>query len=228
MILSTAHTPSTVRQLVLTDAQTAADLRAFVARARSADDGAIRLQSAGTTLAAYVCLLRPRQLGEQTPMVLGLRTMKLAESADADVTVSLAAVSDRLARMGDDGIELPLPPVNVTESWAGISPPRSGWTPVTEVPTDLLIRTAKDGVREVAGILPVNPGALIVNNARGAVWGRPIPDSAKEIPAGAAFAGYAVGFWVPGESAAVYEAARWLRISTGHGHILVRPPAGLI
>ncbi len=56
-----------------------ADLRTFVTRAKSIDDGAIRLQATGNVLAAYVCVLRPRILGESTPTILGLRTMALAE-----------------------------------------------------------------------------------------------------------------------------------------------------
>ena len=79
----------------------------------------------GPVLAAYVCVLRPRLLGESTPTILGLRTMALAQPADTDVTVPLSAVLDRLARAGEDDVELPVPPVTVTESWAGIGAPRT-------------------------------------------------------------------------------------------------------
>src|ERR1700712_4796498 len=93
-------TTSTLQQILrLADPGTAADLRTYVTRARTADDGAIRLSAHGTVLAAYVAVLRPKLLGEGTPTVLGLRTMALAESADVDVTVPLSAVADRLARM---------------------------------------------------------------------------------------------------------------------------------
>lgn len=213
--------------LVLADAQTVADLRTFVTRARAADDGAIRFQAKGTVLAAYVCVLRPRLLGEKTPTILGLRTIPLAESADVDATVSLASVADRLARMGEGDVVLAVPPTAVNESWAGVTPPRVGWKAVGEFLTEELIATAKAGVREVAEIVPSNPGALIVNNARGAVWGRPLAGPTSSVPAGAAFAGYALGFWTPGGQATVYEESRWQRISTSQGHVLVRPPASL-
>lgn len=215
---------ATPAELVLADPQTAADLRTFVTRARAAEDGAVRLQAGGKVLAAYVCVMRPRLLGEAMPTILGLRTMPLAEPAEVDVTVPLASVADRLARMGVDDAVLPLPPVGANETWAGVSPPRGGWSRTGGLGTDELIAAAKAGVRDVADTVPANPGALIVNNVRATVWGRPLPD-APQVPAGAAFAGYALGFWAPGGTASVYEEARWVRISTAQGHVLVRPAA---
>ena len=115
------------QSLKFTDPSDLADLRTYATRARSIDDGAIRLQASGPVLAAYVCVLGPRLLGESTPTILGLRTMALAQPADTDVTVPLSAVLDRLAHAGEHDVELPLPPVTVAESWAGIGAPRSGW-----------------------------------------------------------------------------------------------------
>ncbi|WP_026555102.1 hypothetical protein [Arthrobacter sp. 35W] len=211
--------------LRLADAGTVADLRTFVTRARTADDGAIRLQGAGSVLAAYVCVMRPKLLGEGTPTILGLRTMALASPSSVDVTVSLASVADRLARMEGEDVDLPVPPMTVNESWAGISAPRGGWERLGDVTADTLITAAKNGVREVAQIIPVNPGQMIVNNARASVWGRPMADVPGELPAGAAFAAYALGFVAPGEDAVLFSSHRWLRLSTTRGHILVRPPS---
>lgn len=176
--------------LRLADPQTVADLRTFVSRARAADDGAIRFQASETVLAAWVCSMRPRLLGEGTPTILGLRTMPLAEPELLDQTVPLAAVADRLARMGESETELAIPPMTVNESWAALSAPRADWVLLGEVEGAALIDVAKEGVREIAQIIPVNPGALIVNNARAAVWGRAMEQHAG-LPAGAAFAGYA-------------------------------------
>ena len=64
--------------LQFSDPRDLADLRTFATRAKAVDDGGIRLSVDGTVLAAYVCLLRPRLLGEGTPTILGLRTMALA------------------------------------------------------------------------------------------------------------------------------------------------------
>ena len=68
--------------LALVDAGTASDLRTFVARAAAADrEGAMRLQAQGTVLAAYAAVLPGSGLAAEG-LVMGLRTMRLAEPAD--------------------------------------------------------------------------------------------------------------------------------------------------
>ncbi|WP_343317505.1 hypothetical protein AAFM46_09405 [Arthrobacter sp. TMP15] len=214
-------------ELLLEDAGTLADLRTFVARARTADDGAIRLQGAGNVLAAYVCVMRGKLLGEGTPTVLGLRTMRLGTPSDIDVTVSLSSVADRLARMDTNDLRLPVPPMSVNESWAGVSAPRGAWEELGTVSTDNLIEVAKAGVQEIGQIIPVNPGAMLVNNIRASVWGRPMEGLPGDVPGGAAFAAYALGFVAPGENGTIYRSHKWLRVSTNRGHILIRPTAFL-
>ena len=214
-------------ELLLADAGTVADLRTFVTRARTAADGAIRLQGAAYVLAAYVCVMRSKLLGEGTPTVLGLRTMALGTPSDIDMTVSLASVADRLARMEDDDLYLPVPPVTVHESWAAVSAPRGAWEEIGTVSADALIAVAKAGVQEIGQIIPVNPGALLVNNIRASVWGRPMEGVPGEVPGGAAFAAYGLGFVAPDESATILSSHKWLRVSTTRGHILVRPKSVL-
>lgn len=211
--------------LQFTDPRDLADLRTFATRAKSIDDGAIRLQASGPVLAAYVCVLRPRLLGEATPTILGLRTMALAQPADTDVTVPISAVLDRLARAGENDVELPLPPVTVTESWAGVGAPRTGWEPVATLPDAELRRAAEAGITEIAAIIPDKPGALIVNNARATVWGRELPGAAG-LPLGAAFAALTLGFLADGEQQ-LYRAGRWFRLSGSRGHVLARTGSGL-
>lgn len=207
------------------DSQDLADLKTFATRAKAIDDGAIRLQAAGSVLAAYVCVLRPRLLGESTPTILGLRTMALAEPSATDVTVPLSAVLDRLARSGGDDVELPVPPSTVTESWTGVGAPRSGWELLGTWSDAALREAAEAGIAEVAGIVPDKPGALIVNNARAAVWGRELDGSG--LPAGAAFAALALGFLADGEQA-LYRAGRWFRLTGTRGHVLARTGSGLL
>ena len=211
--------------LQFTDPRDLDDLRTFATRAKSIDDGAIRLQATGPVLAAYVCVLRPRLLGESTPTILGLRTMALAQPADTDVTVPLSAVLDRLARAGEHDVELPVPPVTVSESWAGIGAPRAGWELLGTVQDAALRAAAEAGISEIAAIIPDKPGALIVNNARATVWGRELPD-AGGLPAGAAFAALTLGFLADGEQR-LYRAGRWFRLSGTRGHVLVRTGSGL-
>lgn len=218
-------TATNTEEYLLADAGTVADLRTFVTRARAADDGAIRLQGSGHVLAAYVCVMRAKLLGEGTPTILGLRTMALSAPSNVDVTVQLGAVADRLAHMAEGDLGLPVPPMTVNESWAGVSAPRSAWAQVTTVTAETLIEVAREGVREIGQILPINPGTLIVNNARAAVWGRPMAGVDGDVPGGAAFAAYTLGFVAPGETATIFSSHRWLRLSTPRGHILVRPTA---
>jgi hypothetical protein len=208
-----------------TDPRDLADLKTFATRAKAIDDGAIRLQAAGSVLAAYVCVLRPRALGESTPTILGLRTMALAEPSGTDVTVPLAAVLDRLARAGEDDVELPVPPSTVTESWTGVGAPRSGWELMGSRSDAELRAAAEAGIAEVAGIVPDKPGALIVNNARAAVWGRELDDTG--LPAGAAFAALTLGFLGDGDQK-VYRAGRWFRLTGPRGHVLARTGSGLL
>jgi hypothetical protein len=210
--------------LQFTDPRDLADLRTFATRARAIDDGAIRLYAAGPVLAAYVCVLRPKLLGESTPTILGMRTVALAEPAELDVTVPLSAVLDRLARSGGDDVEFPVPPVTVTESWAGVGAPRTGWEQVGALPDTVLRQAAEAGISEIAAIIPEKPGALIVNNARATVWGRPLPD-AGGLPAGAAFAALTLGFLADGEQG-LFRAGRWFRLSSPRGHVLVRAASG--
>ncbi|HET8878349.1 MAG TPA: hypothetical protein VFN00_02760 [Arthrobacter sp.] len=213
------------QSLQFTDPRDLADLRTFATRAKAVDDGAIRLSAAGPVLAAYVCLLRPRLLGEGTPTILGLRTMALAVPAQLDVTVPLSAVLDRLARSGPDDVDLPVPPMTLAEPWAGVGAPRGGWEPLGVLLDAVLRRAAEDGISEIGGILPAKPGALIVNNARATVWGRPLPDAAG-LPAGAAFAALTLGFLADGEQT-LLRAGRWYRLSSPRGHVLVRTGTGL-
>nr|WP_208381432.1 hypothetical protein [Paenarthrobacter ilicis] len=218
--------PDVVTQsLRFPDSRDLDDLRTFITRAKSIDDGAIRLQGAGDVLAAYVCVLRPRILGESTPTILGMRTMALAEPARVDVTVTLASVLDRLARAGGGDTELPIPPTTVAESWAGVSAPRTGWEDHGTVPDAVLTAAAVDGIGEVAGVIPDQAGAAVVNSARAAVWGRELPELGA-LPAGAAFAAYGLGFLGDGEQK-ILRNGRWYRLSGPRGHVLVRTGAGL-
>ena len=219
------HAPAT--ELVFADPLTVADLRTFIARARAAEDGAVRFQASGTVLAAYICILRPRILGEATPTVLGLRTMPLATPAHVDTTVALASVSDRLARLGEGDVSIQVPPTTVTESWAGVLPPRAGWEPRGDLSPDLVETAARNGIREVAETVPNNPGALMVNSARGAIWGRNIENLSVDVPAGAAFGAFALGFLTQEERPTILTNGRWTRISTSRGHVLSRTPTVL-
>ena len=218
-------------ELTFPDLQGLEDLRTYVARAKAADeDGAIRLQARGHTLAAYVGVLPGSGLMAEG-VVLGLRAMPLAEVAHLDVTVSLSALTDRFARL--NGPTLPLPPMTVNVPWAAMAPPRSGWEYVGAVTADEVYAAARLGIEEVASGAPVDAGGAAVAALRKQVWGR-LTTTTPPLPAGGAFAAYVLGFVVkghgiapghgaaPGTEVTVWAHGRWTRLTTPAGHVLIR------
>jgi hypothetical protein len=215
---------SPVSELRFADAESLADLGTFVARARSLDaDGAMRLQAHGLALAAYVGVLPGRGLMADGA-VIGLRVMPLAEPAELDTTVTLAGITDRLARTagsGGDSSALNVPPTTVSAGWAAVAPPRSGWERVGELSTETLKVVATQGIAEIAEGAPAEAGGHAVTALRERVWGR-ATHTVPLIPAGAAFAAYALGFAAVGGTASVFAHGRWTRVSTERGHVLLR------
>lgn len=205
--------------LLFPDAQTLADLGTFVARAKAADDdGAMRLQARGSTLAAYVGVLPGAGLLAEGA-VIGLRVMALAEPAELDVTVPLAAVTDRLARQ--PGRLLSVPPVTVSAAWAAMAPPRSGWERVGALSAEEVAAAARDGIGQIARSVPADAGGHAVTALRQRVWGR-ATGTTPPVPAGGAFAAYVLGFAAPGTEVTVWAHGRWTRLSTPAGHVLIR------
>ncbi|MEN3123003.1 hypothetical protein [Janibacter sp. LM] len=206
--------------LRLADEESAADLTTYLSRAKRVDEGGdVRLQAVGPVLAAWTCVLPGRGLGNGG-LVLGLRTFALAEPVERDLTVPIAAVTDRLAR---GGTEVPDPPMTSAPTWAAISPPRSGWEPVGRVPDELLLAHAREGVAEVAEGAPDGSGAAAVADLRARVWGRPTRTT-PPVPAGTAFGLHALGFLRPtaGAVAQVHAAGPWTRVATDRGFVIAR------
>ncbi|AKT51507.1 hypothetical protein [Arsenicicoccus sp. oral taxon 190] len=205
-------------ELRLLDAGTATDLRTFVSRAASVDrDGAVRLQAQGTVLAAYAAVLPGAGLSADG-LVLGLRTMRLAVPADLDVTVPVSGLLDRFAR--SEGEALPVPPTELSVSWAGVAPPRVGWVPFGRVSADELRAAAQQGIAEVARGTDGRAGALAVAELRRRTWARPMEArEAEGVPSGLAFAAQVLGF-VGEDPGTVYRCGRWLRLTTRGGHVL--------
>lgn len=210
--------------LTFADGEGVADLATYVARARTLDDdGAIRLQAGGGVLAAWVCVVAGQGM-MRSGLVLGLRTMALSGSADLDVTVPLAGLTDRFARRaatGDAGTTVAVPPQEVRPQWAAVTPPRGGWERVGELSTTALLAAAEEGIVEVATGAPEGSGAAAVAMLRARVWAREIEGGA---PAGAGLAARALGFARPGDGrlATVHRSGVWTRVSLPAGHVLSR------
>lgn len=206
--------------LTLDDEASLRDLSTYAARAKKVDpSGAMRLQASGRTLAAYVAVLAGRGL-DGAGSVIGLRVAALAEPVDLDVTVSLAAVTDRLARL-PGGDEFAVPPVTVHAPWTALTPPRSGWERVGSIPTAEIDEMARAGIEAIALGAPRGTGSRAVATLRERVWAE-LTDTTPPVTVGAAFGAHALGFTPPGESLEVYAHGRWTRLSSPVGHVLTR------
>lgn len=212
------------------DAASLQDLGKYVRRGRRVNEQGIRLQAQGRVVAAWLPVMTPGSLNSRIPAVLGLRTMALAEHTEADVTVELASISERLARLNPASMDLPLPPAGINAPWTAVTPPRSGWEPRGRLADSTLRRTAEGGIEEIAAAVPDTAGAHVVEQVREGVWGRALEPSAGDdviagtpIPAGAAFGALSLGFLTPGDGVSdVYALGKWLRINSAGGFILCR------
>ncbi len=211
----------------LVDGLALRDLQVFLGRAERVENGSVRLIAAGQVLAVYVAALYPIGLLDETPTVLGLRTLELAESAEFDTVVPVRSLAERVTRKVDQGadvtepVSLTLPLAVNTVTWTAISPPRGGWITLEPTGADLLERVAKEGIEEVAAAVPTGTGEQIVHRVRSEVWGRPI-ETLEHVPAGAAFAAVTLGFLSPEDPVSIHETGPWTRLTTRRGHVLVR------
>lgn len=215
-------------ELKLQDRHSVEDLQAYLLRAKRLDqDGMVRFRAFGSVLAAYVAPIFAGSLMDNGPTVLGLRTMDLADASEFDAVVPIGNVLDRLAKLLADNprkwvLELP---DSLKTPWAGISPPRAGWEPLTEIPEPELTQIAKEGIAEVADTLPEAVGGPIAARIRGEIWGRQMKFGSR-IPTGAAFVAAGLGFLTENEMVQVYQAQGWVRLSSEHGHVLAKAAQG--
>jgi hypothetical protein len=207
-----------VLRILLPDRAAATDLATLVGRARRVDpEGAARLVVRHDVLAVYVSPVH----GGDGPTVLGMRAMRVVPDVDVDVTVSLATLADRFARLREPGepVALSVPPAQANASWAGVSPPPTGWTFQGAVAPADLARVAREGAAEVAEATRGEAGAHVVAAVRSGVWGRTVEPG---LPAGAAFAAEVLGFLVGAEAGRVHVNGPWTRLTTPAGYVLSR------
>ncbi|WP_438352797.1 hypothetical protein [Microbacterium sp. CJ88] len=199
------------------DPDAAADALTFAGRAARLGDGGVRLQAAGGTLAMTAAPLAPRGLLDPTPTILALRALPVDPELECDLVVEASAL-----RAVDD-VTLLLPDTAVSPAWAGISPPRGGWSAMSPIEASTLASRAQWGIAAVAEALPADPGEDVVRSVRATVWGE--ADAAlHDLPRGTAFAAFAMGFIGGQEEARVREGGSWVRLTLDRGHVLVRRP----
>lgn len=217
------------RSFVLADSQTLDDLQVFLARAARIEEGSVRLIAGSGILAVYVAVFYPVGLLDESPTVLGLRTIALAPNPDGapstfDSVVPLRSLLTRIESAQQAGVTNVSLPMEVnTVTWAAISPPRGGWQAAGSTQPHLLDGAARNGIDEVAAAVPDAAGEAIVRRVRSEVWSRPIP-GLEHVPAGAGFAALALGF-LGEDEVRVYETGPWTRLTTQRGHILIKRKA---
>lgn len=211
--------------LIFEDSTSVSDLANLISRAKAIEDDAAQLTARGTALAVYVPLLVPAELGQGNYTILGMRVHRLAKEAEVNASYSLAAIQDRLARMGETDTEFALPPVEESPIWAGISVPMSGWEDAGSIADAQLTAAAQTGIDAVAQALPANPGKPVVAQIRQRIWSSAIENSDPQLPLGAAFAMHALGFLTPEGHSRVLRNGNWIRVSNQRGHAVVRRSA---
>jgi hypothetical protein len=174
---------------------------------------------------------------------LGLRTFAIGPGEEFDAVVPIASLMTRLERLaasqtgvgtagaglgspGPDPITVTVPMRVNTVTWAAISPPRGGWSPVGGIYSTALDMIARAGIEEVAQAIPAGVGEQIVHKVRSEVWGRAIP-TLEHVPAGAGFAALSLGFLPEGEeeTVTVFETGPWTRLATTRGYVLIKRKA---
>lgn len=203
-------------RLLFPDAPTASDVLVFAQRAARLGDGAVRLKAQDGVLSLSAAPLAPRSLVDTTPTVLGMRVVRV----DAELVCDLAVLATGVVA-SDDPRALTLPETAVTATWAGVSPPRTGWTAAGEVSAAALATRAQWGIATVAETVPTDAGDDAVHAVRSRVWGAPDDDLAG-LPLGVAFAAFALGFIAGEESVVVRSAGPWTRLTLARGHVLTR------
>ena len=221
------------------------DLGKYLDRAKRMDPmGAVRLRAYGDVLTVYVAPIFSGEYQQDAPIVLGLRTLQLAQATEFDVTVSIAglleivqgvakgevqeellSLSDRLLNLSgkntatENQISLDLDLVEV--AWSTETPTRTGWELGGEIPEGELTEIARKGIAEVSETLPSSVGGPIAARVRSEIWGRAF-DYKFPLPMGSAFVAAGLGFLSEGEIVPWYVSGDWVRLSSEHGHVLAK------
>ncbi|MGQ4489334.1 hypothetical protein LRE75_05995 [Streptomyces sp. 372A] len=207
-----------VQPLRFADAREAADLGAFLGRLLHYDRAAaVRLQAGGGALAVFG---RPPSFD-----VLAIRTARLADAHDFDLTVSAGDLLEALPDGGADAAALPAPVTG--PPWAGVLPPRGGWRERPGLPGPVALRDALTAAvtefRTRDEALPEDRRTRTERDRIGHdIWSRTLADT--ELPLRAVHAAQSLGFLRadPAFPVALLTAGSWLRLRTPYGSVALR------
>ncbi|WP_328944613.1 hypothetical protein OG259_27025 [Streptomyces sp. NBC_00250] len=200
------------------DAREAAALAAFLTRLVHYDRAAaVRLQAGGGALAVFG---RPPSFE-----VLAIRTARLVDAVDLDVTVSAGELLEGIEESAGKAVV----PDSVTgPPWAGVLPPRAGWQPVAGLPGAAEMRGAVAAAvaefRARDEELPEERRTRAERDRIGRdIWSRTL--GATGLPLRAVHAAQSLGFLPPADteaSVALFASGPWLRLRTPYGSIVLR------
>ncbi|GAA2089507.1 hypothetical protein GCM10009801_53870 [Streptomyces albiaxialis] len=200
--------------LVFADPGEAAGLAAFLGRLlRWEKNAAVRIQAGDGVAAVFA---KPARFE-----VLAVRTGRLLEPVELDVTVS---AGELLERIDEERETVAVPGAVTGPSWAGLLPPRGGWSEFGTVPVDAVRTVAAAAVgefRQRADKLPEDQRTRPVLDALAEeIWSRPLGRTG--LPLRAVHAAHALGFLRGEEPVSLLEAGAWKRLRTPYGSVLVR------
>ncbi|MGX9227040.1 hypothetical protein ACWV95_13655 [Streptomyces albus] len=153
--------------------------------------------------------------------VLAVRTGRLLEPVELDVTV---AAGELLERVEEERESVGVPSAVTGPSWAGVLPPRGGWQEFARVPVDAVGSVAAAAVGEfrqrAEKLPPERRGRQTLDALAEEIWSRPLGRTG--LPLRAAHAAHALGFLRGSEPVVLLEAGAWLRLRTVYGSVAVR------
>lgn len=201
-------------RLVFADPGEAAGLDAFLQRLlRWEKAAAVRIQAGSGVVGVFA---KPARFE-----VVAVRTARLLEPAEVDVTVSAGELLEGI----DESAEAFTVPAAVTgPPWAGVLPPRGGWEAFGEVPADAVRAVAAAAVgefRERAEKLGRQERTREKLDALAEeIWSRPL--GRTQLPLRAAHAAHALGFLTGEGPLKLLRTGSWLRLRTPGGSVVVR------
>lgn len=203
--------------LLTATSRTRHDLSTMLKRASRFGDSSVRLTAHGDLAVVTVPITVSSGLLDLGPTILGVRVSRMSTSADFDAVVPAAALIDALAEDAD----LDVPESRTMPAWASVTPPRSGWQPVDEVPADAVRLGALTAAERMQRELPNSPGEAVVRRVQRAVWGGTL--DGYQLSLGACVALDGLGFLpAAADVVRVTTAGGWTRASTARGDVLER------
>jgi hypothetical protein len=190
--------------------ETAPELTAYVGQLSRLDPRAVlRLTASASALGVFA---RP-------PFeVLVFRAFPLAGPTELDVTVPCTGFAV------DADVVKPPPPVP-TPPWAGVLPPRGGWTELARATTEDVVEQVRAGTDDfkarTEALAAAERAPAVLDRVAAEVWAQ---KALGPVTLRSAHAAVRLGFLTQGDEVVVRAAGPWLRLEGRHGLVFSRRP----